>query len=63
MTLNDLLRKAQSLSQQFSTGDITLYNEQTGLEIKDIHLTVEDEYDGTGPYIIVEIRWKNTKSK
>lgn len=56
MTLNDLIREAQSLAQQFSTGDITLYNEQTGLEIKDIHLTVEDEYDGAGPYIIVEIR-------
>ena len=38
MTLNDLLRKAQSLAQQFSTGDIPLYNEQSGLEIKDIHV-------------------------
>lgn len=56
MTLNDLIREAQSLARRFSTGDITLYNEQTGLEIKDIHLTVEDEYDGDGPYIIVEIR-------
>ena len=56
MTLNDLIRKAQSLAQQFSTADITLYNEQTGLEIKDIHLAVEDDYDDEGPYIIVEIR-------
>lgn len=56
MTLDDLIREAQSLARRFSTGYITLYNEQTGLEIKDINLTVEDEYDGDGPYIIVEIR-------
>ena len=55
MTLNDLIRKAQSLAQQFSTGDIPLYNEQ-GVEIQDIRLTVEDDYDDEGPYIIVEIR-------
>lgn len=55
MTLNDLLCKAQALAQQFSTGDIPLYD---GLycEIKDIDLAVEDDYDDEGPYIIVEIR-------
>ena len=55
MILNDLLRKAQSLAQQFSTGDIPLYD---GLyrEIQDIDLTVEDDYDEEGPYIIVEIQ-------
>lgn len=55
MTLNDLIRKAQSLTQQFSTGDIPLYDEQC-VEIQDIRLTVEDDYDDEGPYIIVEIR-------
>ena len=55
MTLNNLLRKAQALAQQFSTGEIPLYD---GLyrEIQDIDLTVEDDYDDEGPYIIVEIR-------
>ena len=59
MTLNDLLRKAQSLAQQFSTGDIPLYD---GLyrEIQDIDLTVEDDYDDEGPYIIVDIWRRNT---
>lgn len=59
MTLNDLIRKAQSLAQQFSTGDIPLYDEQ-GVEIQDIRLTVEDDYDDEGPYIIVDIWRRNT---
>ena len=55
MTLNDLIRKAQSLAQQFSTGDIPLYD-GLYIEIQDIDLIVEDDYDGEGPYIIVGIR-------
>lgn len=54
MTLNDLIRKAMSLSYQLSSGDVplTFTRERLTLDsIKDINL----RYHEDGPYIEIEL--------
>ena len=46
MTLNDLIRKANALAMQMSSGDVDLYDEGF-VQITDVRFDLLDDEDGT----------------
>jgi len=54
MTLNDLIRKANALAMQMSSGDVKLYDVDY-VEIQNVDFSLQIDNDGT-PFIWMEVK-------
>ena len=60
MTLTDLIRKANEMARQLSSGDVPLYDYEYDIPIKNIDLELLEDEEGPFVQMNIELNWNDT---